>query len=635
MIGRLLILLLLSAPLAAAQERTLYWRDVTVNAQLDADGKLHLEERQSMVFNGDWNGGERVFRIFAGQDLKLERLTRIDASTGGEKDLRPGSLAGIDEYNWADGHRLRWRSRLPADPPFSNAEITYVIRYTLSNILVPKGDRYLLDHDFVFPDRSGMIQRFSLSLTLDPAWRTTAEFNAPSGIGPLPPGQGYLVTLPLAYSGAGKPAGVQFPVPLWIRGMLLLGLATAILVLLVRFYRREQALGRFAPLIPASAINGEWVKTNVLPYTPELVGTLWDESVGAGEVAALLARLVCEGKLKSEVRHGKSKNSSVLHLWKLGGGFEGYEIDLVNALFFDGGSETDTDRVKEHYKNSGFDPASKISKQLEKQMKVLLATSGTGVKPSWKGTLVLVLAGLALILIGGLTSLLSGAGGPLNLVAGIIGASAVLVPFLPAKILASFYRKRLVRQRLHFVIMMIPLMIMTTGFALAMLLAAFPVSVWVPVGLVLLVIAAFNSVLNGAMSRENAAQILFRKTFAAAREYFRLQLTCTTPELQDAWYPYLLAFGLGESVDTWFQSYGGERVYDSHTVGSTGSFSGSGGGSQSWTGGGGAFGGAGASASWAAVAGTMAAGVAAPSSSSSGGGGGGGGSSGGGGGGGW
>jgi len=201
--------------------------------------------------------------------------------------------------------------------------------------------------------------------------------------------------------------------------------------------------------------------------------------------------------------------------------------------------------------------------------------------------------------------------------------------------MALVFRKRLVRQGLHFTLVMIPMLIMAVLFFLAMLLGGtLPVGIAVLIGLTMLLIAAFNSVLHAASSRENASQILFRKNFAAAREYFQSQLATSNPELQDVWYPYLLAFGLGESVDRWFQSYGGTGVYTSHSTGSAGSFSG-GGGSQPWTGGGGAFGGAGASASWAAVAGTMAAGVAAPSSSGSGGGGGGGSSSGGGGGGGW
>ncbi len=633
MIGRLLIILVLSSPFAAAAEQTLYWRDMTVTAQLDADGRLHVEERQSMVFNGNWNGGARTFNLRLGQSLHLESLMRVDSATGQEIELSRGSLSEIDEYKWIDTSHLRWRSRLPTDPAFDNKEITYVLRYTLSNILVPEDSRYLLDHDFAFPDRSGMIEKFSLSLTLDPVWKPMQAFEGPTGFGPIPPGRGYLVTIPLRYEGSGKPAAARAGLSFGVRGTLLIILFVAIPVLISRFYQREKALGRFAPLLPASSINRGWIETNILQYPPELVGTIWDESVGSAEVAAVLARLVLEGKLRSEVR-GKSKHSGVLHLWKQGGGFEGYEVDLVNALFYDGGNETNTERVKAHYESSGFDPASKIRKPLEIQMQDLLATSGTGSKPSWKKTFALVAAGVALIVIGVLSAMTDRIAGLPDLAAGIIGAASVFVPYIPAIVLACLYRKRLVRLRLHFIMMMIPMTIMTGVFTVAMLLGPLPISAWVAAGVMVLLIAAFNSVLNAAMSRENQVQILFRQKFAAAREYFRLQLAQANPELQDAWYPYLLAFGLGDSVDEWFHSFGGQETEIAHTIGSTGSFTGSGGGSRSWSGGGGAFGGAGASASWAAVAGTMAAGVAAPSSSGSSGGGGGG-HSGGGGGGGW
>jgi hypothetical protein len=302
MIRNLLILLLVFTPAAFGQAKTLYWRNMTVNALLDADGRLHLEERQSMVFNGNWNGGERVFRVSLGQELKLESLSRVDPATGQERELSRGDLSEVDQYKWAGSNTLRWRSRLPEDPPFDNAEITYVLRYTLSNILKIEGGHYLLDHDFVFPQRSGMIQQLNLSLELDPVWKPLKRFAGVAEAGPIPPGESFLVTLPMEYQGTGKPAAVLAPAAPWARYLMFLVLAAAIASILCLFYRRENALGRFKPLIPPSSIDRAWVEDNILQFSPELVGTIWDESVGAAEVAAVLARLVMEGKLQSEVK---------------------------------------------------------------------------------------------------------------------------------------------------------------------------------------------------------------------------------------------------------------------------------------------------------------------------------------------
>jgi hypothetical protein len=107
------------------------------------------------------------------------------------------------------GESVRWRSRLPSDPPFENTTIIYVLEYTLSNILVRKEGSFLLDHDFVFPDRSWPILSFSLDLRIDPAW----DLQAPSPIrltrGRLEPGESVVLTIPLRYTRAGHPAGVE------------------------------------------------------------------------------------------------------------------------------------------------------------------------------------------------------------------------------------------------------------------------------------------------------------------------------------------------------------------------------------------------------------------------------------------
>ena len=141
---------------------------------------------------------------------------------------------------------------------------------------------------------------------------------------------------------------------------------------------------------------------------------------------------------------------------------------------------------------------------------------------------------------------------------------------------------------------------------------------------------------NILATRESAESLARRRELAAARDHFAAELAKEQPQLDDRWFPYLLAFGLAPKMERWFRRFGtlAERRGSTYTsmAGGGGSFSGSG-GSNGWSGGGGAFGGGGASATWAMAATAMSSGVSAPSSS--GGGSSGGGSSGGGGGGGW
>ena len=134
------LLVFLFAPAALWAEKSLYWRAMDVRARLDADGRLHVTERQAMVFTGDWNGGQRDFRVNPGQSLKLEGIWRMDPETGKRKPLSEGDLSEVDHYGWKDRHTLRWRSRRPSDPPFAGTEIDYEIAYTLSGILLRQGD---------------------------------------------------------------------------------------------------------------------------------------------------------------------------------------------------------------------------------------------------------------------------------------------------------------------------------------------------------------------------------------------------------------------------------------------------------------------------------------------------------------
>jgi hypothetical protein len=60
----LALLLLAAAPLGA---RELSWDSIEVTARLDGVGTLHVRERQQFVFSGDWNGGERRFRVGMGR----------------------------------------------------------------------------------------------------------------------------------------------------------------------------------------------------------------------------------------------------------------------------------------------------------------------------------------------------------------------------------------------------------------------------------------------------------------------------------------------------------------------------------------------------------------------------------------
>jgi hypothetical protein len=623
---------------AVAQGRELTWPEVTVHARLDADGRLHVRERQVMRFTGVWNGGQRTFAKRHGQEFALEGVTRIDPVTGASRPLVAGDLTDVDEYDWVEGNTLRWRSRLPDDPPFAGTEIVYELEFTYGNILQPRDDgAFLLDHDFAFADREGDFERFELTLDIDSAWRAPAGFRGRYTANDLPPGEGFVVTAAFTRVAASPPAGVRFGADPWMRQALLGGLALGLVALFIRLLRSEDRLGRMAPLPAEEEITREFLQEHVFDHLPEVVGSEWDDQTSAPEVAATLARLVQERKLASTV---KAKGawlfrSHVLHLQLLvpRDRFQPHERALIDALFAAHEDTTDTDRVRERYKKSGFDPASVIRARLE-----VLANTMTrphGETPSRTPTLVLVAAAAILLLLGLIDHPADGA------VAAVVIACSLPVYFV-AGVIAHAWRKRVTALRSGAIGFLIPLVGLTAAFAAILLVGdRFRVGWLVLAGLTMGLLAMANSVFNLARSRQSPGRIARRKRLAAAREYFQAELAKPEPALRDEWFPYVLAFGLGRHIDRWFQAFGGEAASATRAMAhSSGAYAATGGAASggTWTGfgGGGGFGGAGGGASFASAIGGMAASVPAPSSSSGGGGGGGGGgSSGGGGGGGW
>ena len=189
--------------------KSLYWHALNVAAHLDADDRMTVREQQVRVFDGPWNGGERRFNLRQGQTLRVLGITRME--NGRPIPLTRGNLSFVDDWDFVGPDTIRWRSRMPNDPPFDHRQITYVIDYELSNILdqLPDG-RVRLQHDFAFPDRDGVIEAFGLNFTVDPVWQ---GIKSPVALvrRNLQPGKSVFVSADLTYTGTGKPSGVHVP----------------------------------------------------------------------------------------------------------------------------------------------------------------------------------------------------------------------------------------------------------------------------------------------------------------------------------------------------------------------------------------------------------------------------------------
>jgi uncharacterized membrane protein YgcG len=611
-VHRILLLLLLATPVLG---KSLHWTAIDVEARLDRDGNLHVVERQQMVFDGDWNGGERNFNLRPRQTLDVHRILRVEETS--EVPLTQGSLGAVDRWDFASSGVVRWRSRLPTDPPFENRELTYVLDYTYRNVLVPgEGKQFQLFHDFGMPAREGVIERFDLRLTFDPVWRSAGPITVSQAN--IPPGEGVSVNRTLTYGGDGYPAGIERPMARWVPAIVLALFALGVFYLVRRFIAAERATGRFAPVVSR-------FDEALLKLPAEVAGAVWDAGIGAPEVAAVLARMAQEGKITTRTED----DTLHMHLNVSRDELDGYVAELVEKLFFDGRNDTDTDLIRTHYKATGFDPSKVIRDGIELKLEKLAHWSRKekrfrwGVDAALLGVAFLLLAGCGLV-------------SDTDLAAAVIGFFGVGLFSIFACVAAVHFSKAIDNVATA---MIAPAILMCAASAPLIVTCAIApeVGLHAPVlfALLLWTLAFHKLVLDLLRIRDTPEKIAYRKRIAGARRYFIEQLALPQPALRDEWFPYVLAFGLGTSVDRWFRSFGGQTRSGGFTGSSMSSSSSSSSSSSGWTGGGGAFGGAGASGSWAVAAGAMAAGVSAPSSSGSGGGGGGGSSSGGGGGGGW
>ena len=648
----LLFLLCVSGSLQAA--RSLYWQSLQVEAKLDAAGSLHVRERHHLVFTGDWNGGERTFRLNGAQTLQLIGMIRIDPGSATRFAMTSdSSLARVDEYYY-DGRQLRWRARTPADPPFSATGRIYEIDYILNNVLNRNGDNYWLDHDFAFPERRWPIRQFTLNLSLDKDWQVTGPWTGRLQRDNLAPGTGVVTYLPLHYLGTGSPAAIarvlpprEQPVapPLYQRIIITAGLLMTLLVFALRYYREESAKGIFAPLPPPESVNGDWLEEHVFTHLPEVIGAAWDERTAAPEVVALLARMEQEGKLSSTINEKRTlfstRKTLALTLRVPMKELTGYERKLAEKLFI-AGNITTTDQIRRHYRRSGFDPAGTIRNSLKRRVDHLASERHQAMNESYRRTLFLFLACIPLLLV---TVMLRN-----NELLFLLGVTAPALPlFLFSRIKAGADDMIIVRPRRELAVVFTPMLLYLACVIVVILRAPGQASVGLMLSAAVFCSALFSSVFNGAGVRASAKRIELRRRLATARAYFNHELRQPAPALRDQWVPYVLAFGLGPHVDRWFRRFGAmSATTATHGFGGMGGNSSSGSGSVSmaggsWSGGGGSFGGAGSSASWVSAVGTIASGVSGAGSGGSGGGfsggggggGGGGGSSGGGGGGGW
>ncbi len=590
----LVALTLLLSSLLHAQERTLRWKSLEVTAKLENDGTLRVSERHRMLFDGDWNGGQRVFRVGRGQQLSLLSMSRVDER--GRK--RPMALTlseriALHEYGF-DGTTLRWRAREASAPPFRNAERVYVVDYLVRNIVARQGDHYVLSHDFAFTDRPGPIESFSAKLDLDSAFQPPVDFVSLYERTDLPPGESAVLTVRLQRTGEGEPQylatpalpdatpaqGVSSTPPPSVpeppppppastiaKLTALLAFLTAAILLTIWFWRREAGLGRFEP---RPRVTPEWLEHNLLVHRAEVVGAAWDGATGPGEVAALIATMTTEGKIENVA------GAPRLRLLVPRESLSEYERGFVDALFIEG-NEISPEKLRKHYGGTGFEPAKSITAPLAAAASRLVRT-GPGATWKW---------------------------GCVAFVATLFVFPFMACAFVVTLALAYWYGRRLGGRALA---MCFPVPLLLA----AMLHTLINTSLgWLVANLVAGAVL-FAIALRLASWRGTGLELRNLVNFIAARKYLRQRIVLQDPVVDPRWIPYMLAFGLTPD-DRWSVTAArphrpeARRDEDRRTTPSTSRASSSPPSATArpaapaFQSGGGGFGGAGATGSWASI----------------------------------
>ena len=522
-----------------------------------------------MIFDGGWNGGQRTIPLRAyppPQQLTFDRVARV-VSKSKTIDLTRVSDAPdqIDEYGvFNDGTTIRWRARLATDPPFRGKRITYIIDYTLTNVLVRSGAPLRLDHDFVPADRPGPIEHFSLIVELPKSLNQPPIKIARDNI---PPGEGVLVretywlpkgaSAPVALQPAAaappapappkkEPSRTKTPVTPFTAQVIAFALIVLALLFVFRFFFGERAVGRFVR-VPRD--QREWVDEFLSKFDAEVVGVAWDGVVGQDEVAAILARMTAEGKIASSAGPG----DMTLKLEVPFDTLRGYEADLVRALFL-GKNETTTSAVRDHYAASGFDPARVVEHNVKSALFGL---------PQWEDqersewVVFWVLAPL--------TCVLAIAGGRQSEVdAGMVSMFGILAVMAGAlTLLFTIGAKRALTAvwvRFFFGLFVPFCSVAFAAFSIVqgpkIPIHHLTAAMFASAALTLVVLAVERMKID-----QTRQKVEFRKNLAAAREWLEREVSTAGKPIPDFWIPYLYALRLANQYSWHVQRVPPPPVY--------------------------------------------------------------------------
>lgn len=561
-IRRVALVVMLAVPTAAAaQQRSLHWRHVGVDARLDSAGALHVIETQEMIFTGAWNGGERRFNVRPGQSFLFEGMERLDPSTGAAYPMTEGDLRRVDEYRFAYPSAVRWRNRLATDPPFAESLFVYRLDFSYGGVLQPFEDEVRLRHEFAFGNRPGIIERLDIHLALDSAWEVpagfTGEFTA-TGVGV---DAGYVVTLPLRLRSGESVPGVFIGPRRVYRIALVVALFAGFVVLGGIWVVSDRESGRFGTGHAPRATDLAIVEAILHSLPAEAASLAFFGKVTPSAVSAMVARMEAERKLAHRVEASAPGGGTLLFLKLLvpREGLPDDEFMLVDALFDADSSEANTMRIRVRHRQTGLNLPRVIAAGVRKRLD---AVPGSGRASNDVSSRAQVQALIGAMIVAGGARLLMPRDAAVFGIAGlwilVTGVVAFVAAWMTRRRVGSAFGVRLV--------VIAPLLAMMGGLAALLLQAPMTgplragLVTWIVLALLAFAIAAL--VLSLATPRESSKRLELRRRLLTVRNWAATELTRPKPRVRDWWLPHLLGLGLAPKVDRWFRAFGRPADFD-------------------------------------------------------------------------
>lgn len=556
------LLLFADSAVSWAQPRTLRWPRIAVDAHLDADGVLTIRERQDLRLTGDWNGGMRRFDVRAGQALEILGMERLRPD-GAVVPMIADAINLVDGYSFDYLDTVKWRSRLASDPPFLDSSISYRItaqyRYVVQ---VGVTGQYRLNHDFLFEDREGMVDTFVVKLTLDSAWRAPAGTTMDYAGSLLPPGKGFVVSLPLERVAPGLPMAVHMPpLPTWARWTAFAALLAGVGIMLMRLWLHDRRIGRFAP-VPRPDCTPAGLNALLFAHPAEIIATLWADDVTRTTVSAMLVRMERENKLSARTVPDQTPPLVALSLLVPRESLQSQERVLIDLLFDAERTETDAKRVRTRYSDNDIDPVATIRTAVEQLTNAIWPSvdpiHGNLRYPSMALLLATFVCGVAIAFVGDSFPVMSASSGESvsSILPAYIAGSAV--SFFVLIGWSAYWQNDLAPSRTPLRYAAVALSVLIWMYYRLFIdtagVSASPSGWWLLFG-TLLFLSAAGLALDSARLSTTAARYAARRQLHVVRQFFERELQRETPQLDSSWYPYFVALELSSGVNKWVETF--------------------------------------------------------------------------------